>query len=141
VTGRINLVGLVVSVLLLVAVLDLVRRRRLAEEYSFVWIAFAAALVALSLRRDVLDRAASWLDIYYPPVVLLLVLILMVFVASLGFSVVVSRQRKQIDRLIEHTAVLDAELQELRGRGTRAEEVPPSSKAAGERAGPYRPAR
>jgi hypothetical protein len=141
VTGRINLVGLVVSVLLLVAVLDLVRRRRLAEEYSFVWIAFAAALVVLSLRRDVLDRVAKWLDIYYPPIVLLLVLTLMVFVASLGFSVVVSRQRKQIDRLIEHTAVLDAELQELRGRVTRAEEVPPSSKAAGERAGPYRPAR
>jgi hypothetical protein len=137
-TGRVDLVGLVVSVLLLVAVLDLVRRRRLAEEYSFVWIAFAGALVALSLRRDLLHRAAKWLDVYYPPIVLLLVLIVMVFVASLGFSVVVSRQRKQIERLIEHTAVLDAELQDLRRRVPRAGDVAPS--AEGERAGPYRPA-
>jgi hypothetical protein len=116
VTGRINTVGLAVSIALLLIVLELVRRRKLAEEYSFVWIAFAAALVALSLHRSALDQIAQWLGIYYPPIVLLLVLILMVFVASLGFSVVVSQQRKQIRRLIEETAVLGAEVQELRAR-------------------------
>lgn len=139
-TGRVNAVGLAVSVLLLLAVLELVRRRKLAEEYSFVWIAFAVALVALSIRRDVLDRVAQWLDIYYPPIVLLLVLILMVFVASLGFSVVVSRQRRQIDRLIEDTAVLGAEVQELRARLSRENGLEPSSTAAGDQAGPNRPA-
>ena len=139
-TGRVNAVGLTVSVLLLLAVLELVRRRKLAEEYSFVWIAFAAALVALSVRRDVLDRVAKWLDIYYPPIVLLLVLTLMVFVASLGFSVVVSRQRKQIDRLIEDTAVLGAEVEELRARLSRENVLEPSSTATGDQAGPYRPA-
>jgi hypothetical protein len=40
----------------------------------------------------------------------------MVFVALLCFSVVVSRQRRQINRLIEETAILSAELRDLRKR-------------------------
>ena len=113
-TDRIHIVGLVVSVLLLGLVLELVRRRKLTEDYSFVWIVFALILVALSLHRQILDVAAAWLGIYYPPIVLELVLTLMVFVASLWFAVIVSRQRKQIQRLTEETAVLAAELQALR---------------------------
>ena len=123
-TDRIHVVGLAVSLLLLVVVLELVRRRRLAEEYSFVWILFAAGLVALSLYKNVLDAAARWLGIYYPPVVLLLVLVLLVFLGALGLSVVVSRQRKQIERLIEETAVLGAELQDMRARADKGPNRP-----------------
>jgi len=114
VTDRVFVVGLAVSLLLLLTVLELVRRRKLTEEYSFVWIVFALMLVALSLRRQILDVVARWLGIYYPPIVLLLVLILMVFVTSLSFAVIVSRLRRQIERLVEDTAVLGAELHELR---------------------------
>jgi hypothetical protein len=38
----------------------------------------------------------------------------MVFIASICFSVIVSRQRQQIERLIEETAILSAELREER---------------------------
>jgi hypothetical protein len=122
VTDRVFVVGLAVSLLLLLTVLELVRRRKLTEEYSFVWIVFALMLVALSLRRQILDVVARWLGIYYPPIVLLLVLILMVFVTSLSFAVIVSRLRRQIERLVEDTAVLGAELHELRSaRSSKAE--------------------
>jgi len=115
-TDRIHIVALVVSVILLVVVFELVRRRKLTEEYSFLWILSALALLALAIRRQMLDVAARWLGVYYPPILLVLVLILMVFIASLCFSVIVSRQRQQIERLIEETAVLTAELRELRER-------------------------
>ena len=59
---------------------------------------------------------ARWLGVYYPPIVLVMLLIVMVFVASLCFSVIVSRQRQQIERLIEETAILSAELRELRAQ-------------------------
>jgi len=109
---RVQIVALVVSLSLLVVVLELVRRRKLTEEYSFLWIVCSIALVALSIRRDVIDAAARWLGVFYPPMVLLMLLIVMVFVASLCFSVIVSRQRQQIERLIEETAILSAELRE-----------------------------
>ena len=111
---RVQLLALGVSLALLAGVVELVRRRKLTEEYSFLWIVCSLALVGLAVRRDLLDRAASWLGVYYPPMVLLMLLIVMVFVASLCFSVIVSRQRQQIERLIEETAILSAELREER---------------------------
>ena len=58
---------------------------------------------------------ARWLGVYYPPAVLLLVLILFVFVASLYFSVVISGQRRQIEHLVEEIALLDQRLREAEG--------------------------
>jgi hypothetical protein len=100
---------------LLLLVIDLVRRRKLTEEYSFIWILCAAALLVLSLWRDILHVTARWLGVYYPPAVLLLVLILFVFVASLYFSVVISGQRRQIEHLVEEIALLDQRVREAEG--------------------------
>lgn len=110
----VQVVAVVVSLGFLLAVLELVRRRRLTEEYSFLWIGFALLLLVLSLWREILHAVARWLGVYYPPAVLLLALLLFVFVASLYFSVVISRQRRQIERLIEDVAILAAELREAR---------------------------
>lgn len=113
-TERVQLLAIIASVVLLLVVFDLVRRRRLLETYSLPWLAAAIALLVASLRRDVIDTAAEWVGVYYPPAVLLLFLTLIVFVIALWFSVVVSRQQRQVDRLIEEAAVLSAELRELR---------------------------
>ena len=104
--------AVVVSGALLLLVIDLVRRRKLTEEYSFIWILCSVALLVLSLWRDILHVTARWLGVYYPPAVLLLVLIFFVFVASLYFSVVISGQRRQIERLVEEVALLDQRLRE-----------------------------
>ena len=121
-TDRVQIVAIAGSVMLLLLVLELVRRRRLAEEYSALWIVSAFVLIGISLRRDVLDFAARWLGVYYPPVVLVLMLVAIISVASLSFSVILSRQQRQIERLIEENAIMAAELRELRweqdARGT-----------------------
>jgi hypothetical protein len=114
VTDVVQVVSIGVSAALLVAVIELVRRRTLTEEYSFIWIVCASALLALSLWRNVLELAAAALGVHYPPAVLLLVLTLFVVVVSLYFSVVASRQRKQIERLVEEMALLDADVRQLR---------------------------
>ena len=108
----VQIVAIVVSGLLLVVVVDLVRRQRLREEYSVVWILCATALLILSLWRESLHLLAGWLDVFYPPAVLLLVLVLFVFVACLSFSVTISRQSAQIERLAEEVAILAARLRE-----------------------------
>jgi len=109
----VEIIALATSLLLLGFVIELVRRKKLTEEYSFVWIGCALALLGVTLERRALDRVALALGIYYPPAALLLVLIFFVFVASVSFSVVVSRQRQQIERLIEDAALLEARVREL----------------------------
>ena len=113
-TDIVQLVSIVVSGGLLVTVIELVRRGRLTEEYSFIWIASAAALLVLSLWRNLLGLAASALGVHYPPAVLLLVLTFFVVIVSLYFSVVVSRHRKEIERLVEEVALLEADIRALR---------------------------
>ena len=100
-------------------------KKKLTEEYSFVWLICAVALLAVALGRRLLDRVALAMGIYYPPAALLLVLIFFVFVASLSFSVVVSRQRQQIERLIEEAALLDARLRELDSSRSSTKVKPP----------------
>jgi len=114
VTDRVQILAIAASVVLLLVVLELVRRRRLVEEYSLLWVVAALALIGVSLRRDILDSTARWLNVHYPPAVLVLLLIFIVFVASLCFSVILSRQQRQIERLIDETAILSAEIRELR---------------------------
>jgi hypothetical protein len=116
----IQIIALLTAVFLLGLVLELVRRKKLTEEYSFVWLVCALALLGVALGRRLLDKAALAIGIYYPPAALLLVLIFFVFVASLSFSVVVSRQRQQIERLIEEAALLEARLRELDASRTSA---------------------
>lgn len=112
-SDRIGLLGAAVSVLLLVVVLELVRRRRLTEEYSIVWILASLALLGLSFSRPLISMAAQWLGVYYPPAVLLLALLTLVFAALLYFTVVASRQRTQIERLVEEVSILAAEVRDL----------------------------
>jgi hypothetical protein len=114
VTDRVQILAIAASIVLLLVVLELVRRRRLVEEYSLLWVLAALALIGVSLRRDLLDSTARWLNVHYPPAVLVLLLIFIVFVASLWFSVILSRQQQQIEKLIDETAILSAEIRELR---------------------------
>lgn len=113
-TDVVQIVSIVVSASLLVTIIELVRRRRLSEEYSLIWIVCAVALFALSLWRNVLDLAASALGVHYPPAVLLLVLTFFVVIVSLYFSVVVSRHRQDIEKLVEEVALLDEQVRRLR---------------------------
>lgn len=113
---RVQAIAIAVSVVLLMSVLELVRRRKLVEEYSLLWILGSIAILALSVWRGMLDIAARELGIFYPPSLLLMLVIVIVFVGLLSFSVVLSRQRKQIERLMEETAILGAEIRDLRAR-------------------------
>ena len=127
------------SAALLLLVVELVRRRKLTEEHSLIWIAGALGLLGLSLWRNVLHVAARALGVHYPPALLLLALTAFVFLVSLYFSVVVSRQRLEIERMLEELALLDADVRALHGSGrtvAAAEVVPDAARKRGKPANP-----
>ena len=113
-TDVVQLISIGISAALLITVIELVRRAQLTEEYSFIWIACSLALLVLSVWRNVLHLAASALGVHYPPALLLLALTFFVVIVSLYFSVVVSRHRKEIERLVQEVALLDADVRMLR---------------------------
>ena len=118
---RIQIIAIVLSAGFLLTVLELVRRRKLVEEYSFLWIVVATLMLAISIWRELLHSAARELGVHDPPNVLLIALTAAVVLGLLGISVILSRQRRQIERLIEETAILSAEVRDLRKERDRAQ--------------------
>ena len=132
-TDAVQVAAVTFSTILLVLVLELVRRRSLTEEHSLIWVVGSAALLALSMWRNVLDVTALAIGVHYPPALLLLALTGFVLLVSLYFSVIISRQRRDIERMLEEIALLGADLRQLResGRTVALTEVMPDT--AGER--------
>jgi hypothetical protein len=128
-TDLVQIVAVVVAVGLLGVVIDLVRRRLLVEEYALIWLVGAASMLLLSVFREILHTLARWLDIHYPPSLLLLLLVLFVFLGLLGVSVIMSSQRAQIRRLFEDIAILSARLRELDARQRTASPDEPRESA------------
>ena len=64
---RIQIVSIIAAALLLLAVLEMVRRRRLLERYALVWLGSAVILLALAVWRGALTDLAKALGVAYPP--------------------------------------------------------------------------
>jgi hypothetical protein len=107
---RTMLVGLMGSVVALLFILELVRQRRLREEYSLLWLATAGVLLVLSLSRPLLDVLASAIGIFYPPSALFAVALLFVLFILMHFSIVITRLTQENKEIAQQVALLRYEL-------------------------------
>jgi len=105
--SRIQILAVVGSGVLLLVVLELVRRRRLQERYSLLWLFSAIVLLGLSTFRDLLEETAELVGISYPPSALFFIAFAFVLVLLLHFSVVVSRLADQSKVLAQRVALLE----------------------------------
>ena len=104
---RIQVVAIVASALLLLVILELVRRRRLLERYALLWLFSSLVLLGLSIWRDFLETLARAVGIYSPPNALFLVAFGFVLVLLLHFSLAVSRLADQSKVLAQRLALLE----------------------------------
>ena len=104
--NRVQWVSILGSAGLLAVVLELVRSRRLREQYSLLWICTAVVLLLLSSSKQLLDRLARLIGIHYPPSALFLVGFAFGLLILLHFSVVHSRLSRQVKTLAQEIALL-----------------------------------
>ncbi len=114
--SRIQLVAIFGAAVLLLVVLELVRRRRLLERYALVWLFSAVVLLGLAIWREGLARLASAVGIAYPPNALFFVAFAFVLLLLLNFSAVVSRLSDQTRILAQRLALLEERLDQERTR-------------------------
>ena len=107
---RIVLVSLLGAVGLSFVVLELVRRRRLQERYSMLWLVTCLALIVLAAVPGLLDRMSSALGIAYPPNALFIAAFGFVLLVLLNFSIAVSRLSEQSSRLAQRLAMLEEQV-------------------------------
>jgi hypothetical protein len=110
---RVTLFGLAASIGGLIFVLELVRQRKLREDYSLLWLATAVVLILLSLSRPLLDSLAALIGIItYPPAALFLVAIIFMLVILLHYATVLTRLARENKEAAQQMAILRWELSE-----------------------------
>jgi hypothetical protein len=113
-SGKAQIIAIVVTVLMLALVIDLVRRRRLVERYALLWMLAAACLVVLSVWNGGLNFIADIAGIKSPPNALFLLGLAVVFGLLLNFSVAFSRLSEETKILAQEVARLDREQRRIR---------------------------
>jgi len=139
-TSRIQILTVLVAVALLVGVIELVRRRRLLERYSLVWLVSALVLLALASWRGALDRIAQEIGVAYPPNALFIVAFGFVLWMLLHFSVAVSRLTDQSKILAQRLALLEERMRRAETEAERDEDDDERQVELAE-VGPVRPER
>jgi hypothetical protein len=114
---RIQLVAIVASGVLLLIVLELVRRRRLLERYALLWLFSALVLLGLAIWRGLLSELAEAIGIIYPPNALFLIAFGFVLVLLLHFSLAVSRLSDQTKVLAQRLALLEKRMRDREDEG------------------------
>jgi hypothetical protein len=100
-------------------ILLLVRRDHLYLLHGLFWILVAGAAAVLGVWPGLIDRLAVVVGISYPPALLLLVAVVIALVKTLHTDIVNTRVERDVRRLNQRLAILEADnaaLRELRQR-------------------------
>jgi len=119
---RAKVIAIFGSLGLLVIVLELVRKRRLKEEYSIFWLVMPIAILVLASWENLLNTLTSLMGISYPPSALFLIGFGFTLLAFLHLSVIVSELSTENKHLAQQVAILRWRLERLenvdRGNGS-----------------------
>jgi len=110
---RVHITFLIGLTILLIIVLELVRRKKFREEYSLLWIATVVVMLVLSLWKGSLKLISSLLGILYPPSALFVVGSVFFLAILLHFSVVISQFKTENQELARRFAILELRLEQL----------------------------
>lgn len=113
VSNRLQILSIIVSISLLLFIFGLIKRKRLKEEYSLLWLGFSFIFIILSSFKPLLAMFAHTIGIIYAPAALLLMLIVSLFFILIQFSVVISKLSESNKNLIQEVGILKAEIKKI----------------------------
>ncbi|HHY24759.1 MAG TPA: DUF2304 domain-containing protein [Clostridiaceae bacterium] len=98
--------SIIFSLVFLFTVVELVRKGKLQEKYSILWIFMSIVLLVLSSTPIVINKLADWLDIKNPPSFLFLFGLVYLLIYNLHLTIVVSKQSEKITRITQEIALI-----------------------------------
>ena len=119
---RNKVVALVVGLWMLLLIIELVRRRKLREEYSWLWLMTGSGILLLTLWFDLLIWITHLVGAVSPSSTIFLFAFLFLIFISLHFSVAISKLTDRNKELAQRYALLELEVHELKKRSLPPEE-------------------
>ncbi len=110
-----KILAIIGNAAILIIVLELIRRGRLKERYSLLWLFASIVLLLLSSSRGLLDALSHAVGIFYSPSVLFLIGFVFLLMITLHFSVVISGLTDKNKKLAQELAILKQQLEQSSG--------------------------
>jgi len=110
---RARLFAMLIGLAVLFFVTNLVRTKKLKEEFALLWLLTGVVLVLTPLFIDYLDIVAHALGVDYPPALIFLLAIISLLLILFQFSLRISHFSEQIKVLTQELALLRAQVEEL----------------------------
>lgn len=98
-----------IGLFLFVLIIELVRRRKIKEEYSFLWLLSGIVICILSLWVEIIEWTAKIVGTVYPPSILFLFGLIFLAFINLYYSVKLSSLSTQVKNLSQRIAIAEAE--------------------------------
>jgi len=113
---RIQILSIIGSILLIIFIVELIRRKRLREEFSILWLAMGFVFLGVAMFRNLLDRFSFMIGISYPPTALFLILIIGLMLILMHFSVAISELKEANKKLVQEIGLMKLEAEKREGK-------------------------
>jgi hypothetical protein len=110
---RQKIFALLVCIGVFMFIIELVRQRRLREEYSVLWLATSAIMFVLVVNYDWLEALTGFIGAGLVTSTLFISAIIFLMLISVQFSIKISRLTNQVKDLVQDNALLRAELKQF----------------------------
>ena len=98
--------ALIIGVGLFLIIIEMVRRRRLAEEYSFLWLLTGAGIIILVLWHDLLEWLTNFIGAIASTTTLFIFGFIFLILINLHYSMKITKLGRQVKDLAQRI-VLD----------------------------------
>lgn len=117
---RQKILAAVCAVALLATIIELVRRRKLKEEYSLLWILAGVAILVVGLNYSLLVALTRFIGAGWTSSTLFFFGIFFVLALSLQFSVKISALENRVKNLAQQLAIVQAQKGEAQGNQSQS---------------------
>jgi hypothetical protein len=113
---RVKIVAFVISIGMMLLIIELVRRRKLREEYSWLWLLTGTVIILLMTWFHLLKWITHMIGAVIPSSTIFFFAFLFLILISLHFSVVISKLTDRNKDLAQRYALLELEFREFKKR-------------------------
>ena len=93
------------AIVILVVIVEALRRRRLSENFALVWIGVGIAALVLAVSRPLIDAASTAVGIAYGPTFVFSAILVFLLILCLTLSMHITRLNRRVDLLAQELAI------------------------------------
>jgi hypothetical protein len=122
-TVKQQIFAILVSLTVFFFTIDLVRKKRLREEYSLLWLGTSLLMFVLVVRYDWLLAVTGMIGAVLPTTTIFLGSILFLILLAVQFSMKISKLSNQVKDLVQENALLRYEFEKSRTASIQTQQL------------------